>query len=262
MALVTGAASGIGLALSEALLERGARVILADRDAPALQRLSLGPDARTLVLDVCDPMAVERAVDDACATHGRLDFMLNNAGVGQAGEVRDLQIDHWRRLLDVNLMGVIHGTHAAYRAMLRQGSGHIVNIASMAALLPCPGLAPYAASKAAVVSLSRALRGEALALGVRVSVVCPGYVRTSIFDNAMSVGLSGAAAESMVPFEMLTKERAAQLILRGVERNRALIVFPWFMHALWLLDRLHPGLLGRLERASMRAFRRRRQAPA
>ena len=262
VALVTGAAAGIGLALSRALLERGARVVLADRDAAALQRLELGPLARTRVLDVCDAAAVQRAMDETCAGLGHLDYVFNNAGLGQAGEVRDLQLEHWRRVLDVNLMGVIHGTQAAYRVMLRQGSGHIVNVASMAGLLCCPGLAPYAASKAAVVSLSRALRAEAEALGVRVSVVCPGYVRTSIFDNAIRIGISSSAAESLVPFEMLTAQRAAHLILRGVARNRALIVFPWFMHALWLLDRLHPGLLGRLERATMRAFRRRRQAPA
>src|SRR5207248_6593438 len=115
--------------------------------------------------------------------HGRLDLMVNNAGIGIGGETRELLLAHWDRIIDVNLRGVVHGVHAAYPVMIEQGSGHIVNTASLAGLLPSPGATPYAMTKHAVVGLSLSLRGEAAAYGVRVTAVCPGVVETPILDK-------------------------------------------------------------------------------
>jgi short-subunit dehydrogenase len=112
--------------------------------------------------------------------------MLNNAGIALGGEVRDMDLEHWRRILDVNLWGVIHGTTAAYQVMVKQGFGHIVNTASLGGLIPEPMATAYATTKHAVVGLSTSLRAEAAELRVKVSVVCPGFVQTRTFIVALS----------------------------------------------------------------------------
>ena len=129
--------------------------------------------------------------------------MFNNAGIGVAGEVRNLSLGHWRKAIDINLWGVIHGTTAAYAAMLRQGSGHIVNTASAAGLIGEPGLAPYSVTKSAVVALSTALRAEADAFGVRVSVVCPGFMDTAIYENAIGVKVDKDEFLAKLPVRLL-----------------------------------------------------------
>jgi NAD(P)-dependent dehydrogenase (short-subunit alcohol dehydrogenase family) len=247
VAIVTGGASGIGLALCEELRRRGAKVVTGD--------ISLGG---AQALDVRNPEQVQRFVDETVRVHGHLDYMFNNAGIGCGGEVRDLTLDHWRAVIDVNLMGVIHGVAAAYPVMLRQGSGHIVNIASLAGLIGSPCLAPYAATKSAVVGLSNALRAEGEALGVRVSVVCPGFVRTSILDNA--IGITVNRKELQVRLTRLTPKmieapEAARRILRGVERNQGVIVFPSSARLIWRLSRIHPSLLAPFRRKMLKNLR-------
>jgi NAD(P)-dependent dehydrogenase (short-subunit alcohol dehydrogenase family) len=118
---------------------------------------------------------VQALVSDLVARYGVLDYIFNNAGISVCADARDLEIAHWRKVIDVNLMGVVYGTHAAYQQMVKQGHGHIVNIASLAGLVPFPTNAPYAASKHAVVGLSLSMRTEGEALGVKVSAVCPGF---------------------------------------------------------------------------------------
>src|SRR5215471_19134906 len=117
-------------------------------------------------VDVRRAEDVQALVDGAVERYGRLDLIFNNAGIGVGGEIRDLSLEHWRAAIEVNLMGVIHGVAAAYPAMVRRGSGQIVNIASLAGLITSPGLAPYATTKGGVVSLTNALRAEGEALGV------------------------------------------------------------------------------------------------
>ena len=140
IAIVTGGASGIGRALCEELTRRGAVVAVADINYEGAQAVASaiaanGGRATAALLDVTRAENVERLVEDTVRTHGRLDYMFNNAGIGVAGEVRDLSLDHWRKCIDINLWGVIYGTTVAYAAMLRQGSGHIVNTASAAGLI-------------------------------------------------------------------------------------------------------------------------------
>jgi NAD(P)-dependent dehydrogenase (short-subunit alcohol dehydrogenase family) len=181
-AIVTGGASGIGRALSEALARRGAPVVVADRNADGAAEVAraivaAGGSARSEALDVTDAAAVERLVDETAREHGRVDLMFNNAGIAIIGEETDVSLDDWRKVVDVNLWGVVHGIRAAYPRMVRQGSGHIVNTASLAGLSPAPFEISYTATKYAVVGLSRALRAEAAAHGVKVSVVCPGFIQ-------------------------------------------------------------------------------------
>src|SRR6266851_10472536 len=189
VSIVTGGASGIGRALSAALVERGGCVVIADLDetgaAQAVEELSVaGPG--TLVaasLDVREAHAVAELVQRTHREQGRLDMLFNNAGIGVGGYAQELGLEHWERAIDVNLRGVVHGVHAAYPLMIEQGQGHIINTASMAGLVPSPGLTPYAMTKHAVVGLSLSLRVEAAAYGVRVTAVCPGVVETPILDQ-------------------------------------------------------------------------------
>lgn len=256
VAIVTGGASGIGRALGEELARRGASVILADlqpevNDAAAGIPCAPGRSASAFVLDVTDFASVDGLVQRVAAEHGRLDFIFNNAGIGVGGEVQDHTLAAWNKIIDVNLRGVVHGVHAAYPIMLRQGFGHIVNTASMAGLVPSPFTASYAATKHAVVGLSKALRVEAARAGVRASVFCPGVIRTPILSGG-KYGIFVAplpqhelreralrAFERLRPMDV---RRFAAKALDHVARNRAIIVVPARWKVFWWLDRVSPAL--------------------
>jgi NAD(P)-dependent dehydrogenase (short-subunit alcohol dehydrogenase family) len=264
VAIVTGGASGIGRAVCEELAARGATVVVADIDEAGAEAVAaLLPKAHPSRVDVRDASAVQRLVDETVRQHGRVDFMFNNAGVGVGGEVRELTIDHWRTAIEINLLGVVYGVAAAYPVMLRQGSGYIVNTASLAGLIASPGLAPYAGTKGAVVSLTTALRAEAAGFGVRASVVCPGFVDTAIYDSAIGVKLDRQDLLEKLRLPVISAAEAAREILKGVERNRAFIVFPRSARVLWRLTRLSPGLMEPFQRrmiAQLRTVRRREAA--
>jgi NAD(P)-dependent dehydrogenase (short-subunit alcohol dehydrogenase family) len=265
VALVTGAGSGIGEALADALARRGARVVVTDVDggrarAVADRLLRDGHAARAAGLDVTNAAAFRRAVDETVASEGRLDLLFNNAGVGVAGEARDVELADWRRAVDVNFWGVVHGILAAYPRMVAQGSGHIVNTASGAGLLPRPGMTAYAATKHAVVGLSTSLRAEAAAYGVRVSAVCPGFVRTNIFAATTYAKVDGARLMEKVPIAPFSAEECARIVLRGVARNRAVIVVSRLLVFEWLVYRLSPALAIRLAGWRARQFRAHRTA--
>ena len=249
IALITGAASGIGRALGEELARREAVVVLADvnrqlLDEVAASMANSGYRPEAVPVDVSDHDAVSKLVTDTVARHGRLDYMFNNAGIAVGGEVRDCAIDDWRNVLDVNLHGVINGIDAAYPIMVRQGFGHIVNTASIEGLIPFPGTVSYAASKYGVVGLSNSLRIEGADLGVKVSVVCPGYIKTAIFHTSKLIKIDREKMLASLPERLgITPEECAAAIIRGVERNQAIIVVTWFAKVLWALHRISPALI-------------------
>lgn len=259
-AIVTGGAAGMGEALCLELGRRGARVIVADQDGDGARRVAAaisaaGGQAQATTVDVTQAGQVQQLVDDTVGSSGRLDYLFNNAGVGFAGDARDATLAQWRRVIDVNLMGVVHGTVAAYPVMAKQGSGHIVNTASGAGIVPMAPFTPYCAAKFGVVGLSTALRQEAAALGVRVSVVCPGGVATSIFKSAIVANLPRERFFTSVPFKHLTPQVAALAILDGVARNQRYIVFPLQVRLMWWLHRLSPALSDRLAARQASAWR-------
>jgi len=265
VAIVTGGASGIGRALCEELVRRGAAaVVVADIDAEGAQKVTAtNRCVQAMRVDVSREEDVQALVDRTTSLHGRLDLMINNAGVAICGEVRDLTLDHWRRVLDVNLWGVIYGTTAAYRVMVRQGFGHIVNVASLDGLTPMPLAAPYTAAKHAVVGLSTALRIEGAELGVKVSVACPGTVQTNILDTAAFVGIKReeAIAEMQSGFKMADPADCAHTILRGVKRNRAIIVDTRLNRLFWRLYRSSPSLYAGLMQKGVEQMRPLRETP-
>ncbi len=183
VAIVTGGASGIGLALGRHLAGLGLHVVLCDVDAEGLARAAIEVPAETFVLDVTDADAVRGVVERVAAAHGRLDYLFNNAGVGGTLPMLQATLAHWRRVVGLNLMGVVHGVQAAYPIMVRQGFGHLCNTASISGLVPVPGQTLYNTTKYAVVGLSHTLRPEAALAGVGVSVACPGPVRSAIWST-------------------------------------------------------------------------------
>jgi NAD(P)-dependent dehydrogenase (short-subunit alcohol dehydrogenase family) len=270
VAIVTGGGSGIGEGLCRELARRGARVVVADINSAEAGRVataitSLGGQATADTVDVSRPEEVTRLVDETAAAYGRLDYMFNNAGFAIGGDFRDLTLDHWRRVLDVDLYGVLHGMQAAYPIMVRQGFGHIVNTSSAGAFFPAPGNAPYCTAKHGLVGLALSLRLEGIDLGVKVSCVCPGFVRTNVYRNAEVAGMTLPAdipreQVAGAPAKMMDPARAAQVILDGVARNKAMIVFPASIRWGRRLDRLVPGLSNRILLRQMRESRRYRTA--
>jgi len=267
--LMTGAASGIGRAVAQELGRRGAVLVLTDIDEKLLDETAAGIEqaggrAEAARLDVTDAEAVRNVITDAARRHGRLDYLFNNAGIAIQGEIRDFTLEHWQRTLDVNLRGVINGVHAAYPLMIEQGFGHIVNTASVAGLAPAAGLAPYAASKHAVVGISTTLRAEGMSLGVRCSAVCPGIIQTPIMQNMTILNEEQIPGGRQTMFDTMgirpyPVERCAQKIVRGVERNKAIIVVAPLAWFLWTVYRISPGLAVKL--MALGTDRSRRQLP-
>ena len=241
VAIVTGGASGIGKAVSEALVRQGAKVIVAD-----INITQLDPEKekiQAIKVDVSNAAEVQALVDQVVQEYGRLDYIFNNAGFAISGELRDMTPELWNKILDVNLKGVIHGVLAAYPVMIKQGSGHIVNTASLAGLIPAMPIAAYSTTKHAVVGLSTNLRVEAAGYGVKVSVICPGFINTGIYDAAIQLKPIQNERTTSLPFKLVEVDKAAQLILEGVERNKLIIIFPTYAKVLWWLQRLCPPLL-------------------
>jgi len=260
-AVVTGGASGLGRAICEQLGGHGTAVTVADiNEAGACQvaaRIEArGGRARAAALDVASEEQVRSLVRRTACENGGLDYMFNIAGIAIQGEARDMSPDHWRRILDINLLGVLHGTTAAYAQMVQQGSGHIVNMSSLLGIVGLGLSVAYGTTKHAIVGLSTSLRAEGAGLGVKVSVVCPGFVQTGLYQAAAITRADRDEFYAQIPFRKMDPGRAAALTLRGVANNRAIIVFPFHARVLWFLYRLNPDAMDRANRSMMKNFRK------
>ncbi len=253
-AIVTGGASGIGRALAEELAKRGCEVVLADRQIRLAEEVAsgiesfIGSKATAAEIDVTDFPALQRLVHDTVDRTGRLDYMFNNAGIGIGGNVRHYGIEEWNQMVDVNLRGVINGIQATYRIMMRQGFGHIVNTSSMAGLMPTPGATAYSMTKHAVVGLSKSLRAESAHLGIRVSALCPGVIRTPILDGGgrygkMLINIPEEKRRDMWErFRPMAPGVFAQKVIDSVARNDPIIIVPSWWKVYWWTNRLFPSL--------------------
>jgi NADP-dependent 3-hydroxy acid dehydrogenase YdfG len=196
--VIVGASSGLGEATARHLAARGAKLVLGARRVDRLealaQELGLGAGA-AVATDVTDAAQVKALVDGAVAAHGRIDVMLNNAGLMPHSPLERLKIADWDRMIDVNLKGVLYGIAAALPHMQRQKSGHIINVASVAAYKVRPGSAVYAATKAAVRMLSEGLRQEVKPYNIRTTVISPGAVRSELTQSITEPDVARGIAE-------------------------------------------------------------------
>ena len=184
--MVTGGGSGIGRALATAFVHAGMNVVIADVEEAPLEAAAAELGAIGIRTDVADADEVAALADATIDRFGAVHVVCNNAGVGGGGRIRDLTLNDWKWVIDVNLWGVIHGLHAFLPHLLvNDDGGHIVNTASVAGLIAGPGIGPYNAAKSGVVAISETLAAELAADGSRVgvSVLCPGYVKTNIFSS-------------------------------------------------------------------------------
>ncbi|MCP5532409.1 MAG: SDR family oxidoreductase [Akkermansiaceae bacterium] len=259
VAVVTGAGSGIGRELALLLRDSGARVHACDRNEGAIRPLAETPSApgsiTPHVLDVADGRAVTSVFRRIEEEEGRIDFLFNNAGITLLGESHLLSFDLWKSLLDINLMGVVHGIQAVYPSMVRQGRGHIINTASVAAVTGYATSVAYAGSKAAILELSRSLGSEAEGHGVRVSAACPGYVNSGIFSQERIVGSDRDHVVGNLPVAMLPPRTAARMLLEGVVRKQREIIFPTTARMFCFLGRWFPFLLAPSQKKLIRVFR-------
>ena len=259
VAVITGAASGIGRALAAHLRQEGCALALSDIDEVALQRtvdeLPTGQGSVTTHgLDVSDRAAVHAHADDVYQAHGAADLMINNAGVGQADKVHHLLYEDLEWVMNINFWGVVHGTKAFLPRFIEQGSGHIVNISSVFGLIGVPSQAAYCASKFAVRGFTESLRQELDGTGVVVSSVHPGGVKTNIMRSARVrwTPLGDASDTSVEKYDKmfrLSAEDAARIIVGGIKRDRPRIIVGRDAALLDWVQRVFPrrytGLLAR-----------------
>ncbi|MEU2155480.1 SDR family oxidoreductase [Streptomyces sp. NPDC019396] len=262
LVLVTGAASGIGRATALAFAEAGARVVAVDVDAAGAGRTAakarqLGsPEAWGEPADVGDEQAMEKLAGRVAADYGMVDVLVNNAGIGLAGSFFDTTDEDWRRMLDVNLWGVIHGCRIFGRQMVERGQGgHIVNIASAAAFQPSRTLSAYATSKAGVLMLSECLRAELAGQDIGVSAICPGIVNTNITATTRFAGVSDEEqrrrrqkSSRLYERRNYPPEKVADAVLRAVVRNEAVVPVTPEARGARFLSRVAPGTLRAMAR--------------
>jgi NAD(P)-dependent dehydrogenase (short-subunit alcohol dehydrogenase family)/pimeloyl-ACP methyl ester carboxylesterase len=237
LVLVTGAASGIGRATAFAFAEAGARIVAVDRDAEGaartaeMSRLIGAPEAWGETVDVSDEQAMEKLAEKVATEYGIVDVLVNNAGIGLSGSFLQTTTEDWKKVLDVNLWGVIHGCRLFGRQMAERGQGgHIVNTASAAAYQPSKALPAYSTSKAAVLMLSECLRAELAGQGIGVSAICPGFVNTNITATARFAGVDEAEEKRrqkksarLYGLRNYPPEKVADAILRAIVKNQAVV---------------------------------------
>ncbi|MDQ0404929.1 SDR family oxidoreductase [Streptomyces sp. NPDC000349] len=262
LVLVTGAGNGIGRATAFAFAEAGARVVAVDRDAESaartaeLSRLIGAPDAWAETVDVSDEQAMEKLAAKVAAEYGVLDVLVNNAGIGLSGSFFDTTAEDWRKVLDVNLWGVIHGCRLFGRQMAERGQGgHIVNTASAAAFQPSRALPAYSTSKAAVLMLSECLRAELAGQGIGVTAICPGLVNTNITSTARFAGVDAdeerrrqQRSARLYGMRNYPPEKVADAVLEAVVHNRAVVPVTPEARGAHLMSRFAPRVLRRLAR--------------
>jgi 3-oxoacyl-[acyl-carrier protein] reductase len=212
VAVVAGAASGIGAAIARRFRAEGAEVIAADLPRDELRALAAAIGALAVPCDVTDAGAVRALIGTALERHGRLEIVVNAAGITAADDVADIDDECWQRLMDVNLRGTMHVCRAALPALRACGAGAIVNVASVAAFNASPGMASYAASKAGVVALTRSIANAYGLEGVRANCLCPGWVRTPMSEAEVRA----LAAERGVTTGTVWEELRARIALERI----------------------------------------------
>ena len=227
--VITGASMGIGEALAKEFVSHGASVVMSSRDVQRVEgaRARISNQQRTLAVacDVTKKSDIDQLVNATLARFGRIDVWINNAGYGLLDQIATLDVATCRKMFDTNLFGALDGLQAAVPIMRQQGSGTVINIASVAGHIAVPGMGAYCATKFALIAMGRAARIELRGTGVNVLTVCPGYIETNFSQNAIktkdSLRLAAAGKRRIGP------ERVARAVYRAWEGGKREIVVPW-----------------------------------
>ncbi|GAA2885174.1 SDR family oxidoreductase [Pseudonocardia halophobica] len=254
--LVTGAGSGIGRAVARGFARRGAVVVAADKELSTARQTAFETGGHAYQVDVADPDAMAAFADRVCAEVGVPDVVVNNAGIAVSGPFLAHEPADWRAIVDVNLMGVVHGCRLFAARMRERGEGgHLVNVASAAAFTPTTFLPAYCATKSAVLMLSECLRAELAVDDIGVTALCPGFLPTGIGGSARFVGVDDAtAAERRRSADRLLKRRrypldkVADAVVAAVEANRPIQLLTVESRTAYALSKVAPGALRRLAR--------------
>lgn len=249
--LITGAGSGIGRSLALDFAKLGAVVVGCGRTKERLQQTlselrGASPSSRMIPCDVGNRAQVQGMVTEVLGTFGRVDILVNNAGLGMRSRFADTSVDHIEDVMRTNYFGMVYCTHAVLPSMIAKGSGHIVNISSVAGKVGTPNLSGYCASKFAMNGFSESLYYELKPLGIHVTVICPGPVRTD-FSRAFANDKPKAP-----DFITLSPEKVSQLVIGAIVKKKFEVVMPWSLALVSRLAHVAPNLS---RAAALRAFR-------
>jgi len=256
LALITGAGSGLGAEMARRFAAAGWRLIVTDQHAERARDVVEalpGEGHLAEVLDVTDDAAWCALAERVERDFGRLDLLINNAGVATGGMLGDTPLEDWQWVLDINLMGVVRGCHHFIGLFRRQRSGHIVNVASWAGLAGAPGIASYGTAKTAVVGLSEMLRAELRPFDVEVSVLCPAFVRTGLTETMRAPDTSYAQrVQRWMEKSGVSAEDVAEIVFQAVRKPRFLLLTHPETRLQYRIKRWFPSLYFRMLMRTMR----------
>jgi NADP-dependent 3-hydroxy acid dehydrogenase YdfG len=256
IAIVTGAASGIGKAISGKLIDNGCKVHMLDINKEQLKKSAsdLGSSAVPHPLDVTDYSAFKEVISAIVTSDLRIDFVFNNAGIAYAGEMTGYSIEAWNKILDVNVRGIVNSVQLIYPIMKEKQSGRIINTSSLAGLIPSGLMVPYATSKHAVMGLTRSLKVEAQLFNVHVHVLCPGSVETKLLDNSHPEDMPERARIgtrdylTKITGKPVSADDFAVFVLKEIAKNKEVIFYPKKVKEIWNFSRFFPKKLSRFAR--------------
>src|SRR4030042_3550560 len=249
VAIVTGGASGIGKEICLYLAGKGAKVIIADLNYEKAKEvediiIKAGGEGRAMKTDVSESPEVEAMIKETYEQYKRLDLLVNNAGISINGEFQDMDLAGWEKIFGVNFMGVLYGTYYAYPIMMKQGDGQIVNVSSLAGLMPGGLMTSYSASKHSVVGFTLSLGAEAKKYGKKENDLCPGFLETPIHDVTPNVSeYLNTEKNKRTANKYPAAKDVIKPMMRGIERNRAIIIAPYKHKVYWRVYRMFPALI-------------------
>jgi NAD(P)-dependent dehydrogenase (short-subunit alcohol dehydrogenase family) len=246
-AVITGAASGIGRALAVALAKEKCTILLADINEAGLKETAglvrqAGGNGEVFLCDVSRLDDVIKMADHCFNTWGKVDILINNAGVVSTGFMGDIPVKDWEWIVSINFWGVVYGCHAFVPRMKTHGGGHIVNVASAAGIVSAPEMSPYNATKAAVISISETLKSELAPHNIGVTVLCPTFIKTNLMSTMRFTDeFQRHFSITSLDKAKMTPEKVARLTVRAIHRNRMYVLPQTAAKMLWISKRISPS---------------------
>jgi len=259
--LVTGAGAGLGEAMARKFAAKGYRVMITDRDEARARGVSesIGDAAHCFVMDITDDAGWAALIEEVKSVFGRLDVLINNAGVAVGGTLEETSMEDWRWVIEIDLIGVAAGCKAFAPMMRAQGSGHIINVASAAGFAAAPGINAYGTAKAAVIALSEMLRAEMDDCGVDVSVLCPAFVKTRLTETMRAPdGSYQKRVERWMQASGVSAENVADAVFDAVQKPRFMLLthkdtrWAWRMKR-WFPERYYRFMMAQVRKAMARS---------